>query len=361
MKRIALGHIVFGLVVACSSDPSTPDGGSPDGGGGVDAMSPNDAAADVPSQNDVAQPQGTLASKYPGDVGMQNDPAIVWMENFEEGSATAVGARYDSQANPPGLALETDVPQKSSGKSSGRLTANGDTANATDLYKSFPAGYDEWYVRWYAKYETGAIDWHHTGTWFGGYAPATPYPNPQAGLKPNGDDRFSVSIEPIWDVATGAARFDTYDYWMQMHSWMDVPQGNTAYYGNAVVHQNAFKVDEGNWVCLEVHVKMNTDLASGTGAMLEIWKNDALVQSFGDTAPKGYWIKDKFCPQGDDGTECTDYPAPFDTVLDLQWRSTAALKLTYFWPQNYITTSGTTAWVEYDDMVIAKTRVGCLQ
>ena len=35
-------------------------------------------------------------------------------------------------------------------------------------------GYDEWYVRWYAKYEAGAIQWHHTGNWFGGYAPATP-------------------------------------------------------------------------------------------------------------------------------------------------------------------------------------------
>jgi len=35
-----------------------------------------------------------------------------------------VGARYDSHANPPGLTLETDVPSKSSGKSSGRMTSN---------------------------------------------------------------------------------------------------------------------------------------------------------------------------------------------------------------------------------------------
>ena len=106
-----------------------------------------------------------------------------------------------------------------------------------------------------------------------------------------------------------------------MHSWMDVPQGNTAYYGNALVHQNSFKVDEGKWVCLEVHVKLNSDLASGKGAMLEIWKNDSLLQSFGETAPKGYWIKDKFCPQGADGTECTDYPAPFDTDRSISRRA----------------------------------------
>jgi hypothetical protein len=349
MKRIAL---VF--FVACSSNPSNGDGG-------IDATPPNDASSDQITQNDVTPPQNTLAQKYKGDVGMQNDPSVVWMENFEEGSASAVTSRYDSHANTPGLTLETDVPAKSSGKASGRMTSNGDTANATDLYKSFSTGYDEWYVRWYAKYEPGTIQWHHSGNWFGGYSPAIPYPNPQAGLKPNGNERFSISIEPVFDVGTGAARFDTYDYWMQMHSWMDIPQGNTAYYGNAIVHQNSFKVDEGNWVCLEVHVKMNTDLASGDGAMLEIWQNDALVQSFDINGPKGYWIKDKFCPQGGDGTECTNYPAPFDTVLDLQWRNTAALQLDYFWPQNYITQAGTTAWVEYDDMVIAKTRVGCLQ
>lgn len=342
------------LLVACSSTPQA----STDAGldAAVDSPATNDA-----SSQDVTQTQPTLSSKYPGDVGMKNDPAIVWMEDFEEGSVTNVTSRYDSHANPPGMSLETDVPQKSSGKASMRMTASGDGANATDLYKSFQAGYDEWYVRWYAKYEPGAITWHHSGTWFGGYDPVTTYPNPQAGLKPNGDDRFSVSIEPVFDVGAGTARFDTYDYWMQMHSWMDVPSGNTAYYGNAVVHQNAFKVDEGSWVCVEVHVKLNTDLASGTGAMLEIWKNDALVRSFDDKGPLGYWIKDKFCPTGADGTECTDYPATADTVLDLQWRSTSSLQLDYFWPQNYITQAGTTAWVEYDDMVIAKTRVGCLQ
>jgi hypothetical protein len=355
MKRAA-----FILLAACgSSTPAQNDGGL-DAQSSVDATPPIDGAT-TQDAKPPADAGATLAAKYPGDVGMSSDPAIVWMENFEEGSISAVTSRYDASNDNAGLAFQSDVPAKSSGKSSMRFTSNGDTANATDLYKSLSPGWTEWYVRWYAKYQTGSIDWHHTGNWFGGYNPATPYANPQAGLKPNGDDRFEIAVEPIFDVGTGAARFDFYDYWMQMHSWMDQPQGSTAYYGNAIVHQNAFTVDEGSWVCLEVHVKLNTDLASGTGAMLEVWKNDALVQSFTDQGPMGYWIKDKFCPQGDDGTECTDYPAPFDTVLDLQWRSTNALELNYFWPQNYITDSGLTAYVQFDDMVIATSRVGCLQ
>jgi hypothetical protein len=46
--------------------------------------------------------------------------------------------------------------------------------------------------------------------------------------------------------------------------------------------------------------------------------------------------------------------------LDQQWRSTTALQLNYFWPQNYIT-QGPDGSVQYDEMVVATSRVGCLR
>jgi hypothetical protein len=368
--------VVVVLTTACagSSRPqasgTTPaaDGGNPapplSGDAGTRAVAD---AGSSSLDSDGAPSSGTdsgggigLASKYPGDVGIDGDPAVVWGENFEEGSVSAFTARYDESKNPAGMSLVPDVPPASAGTVSLQLVASGDGANATDFYKSFNPGYDEWYVRWYAKYQSSIV-WHHTGTWFGGYNPATSYPNPQAGLQPVGNDRFSVSIEPIYGIGTATARFDTYNYWMQMHSWMDQPTGDTAYYGNSLVHQNAFTIDEETWSCVEVHVKLNTDLTSATGAILEVWKNDTLVQHFDETTPLGYWIKDKFCPSGADGSECTDYPAPDNTVLNLQWRSTAQLQLNYFWPQNYITQSGVTGSVNFDDMVVATERVGCIQ
>jgi hypothetical protein len=240
-----------------------------------------------------------------------------------------------------------------------KLTS-GTSANATDLYKRLVPGHDEWFVRWYAKYQAG-IQWHHTGMWIGGYDPATAYPNPQAGLKPNGDDRFEIAIEPVWGSGMPNPRLDTYDYWMKMHSWMDVPMGNTAYYGNSVIHRNGFTADDDAWICLEMHVKLNTDVASSAGAVFDVWKNDTLVQHIDGSAPMGCWIKDKFCPQGADGTECTQYAnlctMPY-VPLDMQWRSTAALQLDYFWPQNYVTT-GPDGSVTYDQMVVATSRIGC--
>jgi hypothetical protein len=300
-----------------------------------------------------------IAAQYPGDVGIGQDPAVVWAENFEEGSVAAVTARYDDFKNPGGMQLVADVAPNSGGSASARWTAGG-ANSATDLYKQLP-NHDELWWRWYVKYDAG-VNWHHSGTWVGGYNPPIPYPNPQAGLKPNGDDRFAVSIEPIWNVGAANPRLDFYDYWMTMHSWMAQPMGNTAYYGNAMVHQNAFTVDEGQWMCLEVHVRLNTDPASAAGGLLEVWKNDALVQHFDESGALGYWIRDKFCPEGADGSECTDYPpAPGTPMipLDLQWRSTTALQLNYFWPQNYVTDPAEGA-LQFDDMVVATARIGCI-
>jgi hypothetical protein len=47
--------------------------------------------------------------------------------------------------------------------------------------------------------------------------------------------------------------------------------------------------------------------------------------------------------------------------LDLQLRSTSDLHINAFWPQNYITDSTTEGAVQYDDMVVATERIGCLQ
>lgn len=295
---------------------------------------------------DAATSDQTLSDQYPGDVGLGGDPAVVWFEDFEEGSVGAVTARYDQAQGMARMQLVGGVAGEAMAMTAGQ------GVDAVDLYEQLP-DHDEWWVRWYARYQPG-VPWHHSGMWFGGYNPAMPYPSPMAGLRPDGDDRFSVAIEPVWDIGGAAPRFDTYNYWMGMHSWMKVPDnGGTSYYGNSIIHRNDFTLDEDQWVCLEVHVRLDPPV-------LEIWKGDVPVARFDSTGPMGYWIRDKFCPMGADGTECTDYPAPFDEILDLTFRSDPALRLNAFWPQNYITdpAMGT---LTFDQMVVATTRVGCLR
>lgn len=296
----------------------------------------------------------TLSDQYPGDVGLGGDPAVIWFEDFEEGSVAAVTARYNQAQGMARMQLVTDAAHGSALA----LTAGG-SVSAVDLYKQLP-DHDDVFVRWYVKYDA-AIPWHHSGMWFGGYNPAMSYPMPGAGLKPDGDDRFSISIEPVWDVGSAAARFDSYNYWMNMRSWMAVPTNDgTSYYGNSFVHENGFTIDETKWVCLEVHVHVNTAGTSATGGVLEVWKNDALVRRFDDAGPMGWWVRDKFCPANTNASECTDYPATPNEILDLQLRSTTSYAVNAFWPQNYITdpTMGT---LRFDQMVVATKRVGCLR
>ncbi len=299
----------------------------------------------------------TLAAKYPGDVGIGADPSVVWHEDFEEGGVAAVVARYDSYSNSAGMILITDRPASSSGAHALELTAGG-SKPATRFYKSFGAGYDELFFRYYAKY-VGAGPWHHTGLWIGGYNPPLPYPYPRAGRRPTGNAYFLIGLEPIPSFAN--VPIDFYADWMGMQSWRSAPTGAVGdYYGNTLLHNANFRMQSNTWVCYEIHLKVNPDPSSGAGAVLEVWQNGSLIRRFDDTGPMGYWVKDKFCPVDANGTECTVYrPAnPTLMLLNQQWRKTGALKISYFWPQNYNTESTESSLI-LDDMVVARQRIGC--
>jgi hypothetical protein len=301
---------------------------------------------------------GPLAAKYRGDVGIERDPAVVWREDFEESSVAAFVERYSSHANISGMRLVADRPQNSLGAHALELIAGG-SHPATDFYKSFGAGYDELYFRYYAKY-VGRGPWHHSGLWIGGYNPPIPFTYPRAGRKPAGNDLFSIGLEPI-PLFTNVP-MDLYTYWMGMHSWKPEPTGAVGdYYGNTLLHDAAFLVQSDAWICYEIHLKVNPDPSSARDAELEVWQNDSLVRRFDDKAPLGYWIRDKFCPLDAKGSECTAYrPAnPIGVLLDQRWRSTSALKINYFWPQNYNTDS-TNSSLLMDDLVVATQRIGCM-
>jgi hypothetical protein len=365
--------VVAGAVQCRGSDDAS---GSGDVGGAGPVASGGTSAADagaagaglgnsggtsgVGTGGDSASQSG-IAARYPCDVGIDNDPAFLFREDFEENSVDSLLARYsDHNGESSSMALISDAPNGSCGKASGRFTAD-PNATTSSLFRQI-SGIDDLYCRAYVKYQAG-ITWHHSGLSIKGYNPPSPWPLGLAGLKPNGDDSFSVALEPVFGVGSPNPRFDLYAYWMKMHSWMDQPQGDQAYYGNSLVHQNAFTADDDTWICVELHVKLNTDTSSSTGAALDLWKNDVLVQHFDEQTPLGCWIKDNFCPAGADGPECTDYPSlcaqPY-VPADLQWRSTSALQVTGIGFGNYIT-EGVQGSVQFDDVVVAKARIGCIQ
>jgi hypothetical protein len=303
-------------------------------------------------------PVVTLAAEHPGDIGLSSDPSVVLYEDFSEGDLAALLSRYTIYRDAAGMALVPDYPPASSSRYALRLTSSA-AHPSTYLYKAFWRGYEELYIRYYAKY-IGAGPWHHSGVWIGGYNPPLPFPYPRAGLRPGGSDWYSIGLEPI----PGFTRMpmDLYVYWRGMHSWRASPRGVRGdYFGNTILHDARFLERSNTWICYEIHLKLNPDPASARGAVLEVWEDDRLVRRFDDRGPLGYWTRDKFCPADADGTECTTYrPANARlTQLDQRWRTTASLGINYFWPQNYNDAKAKSSLL-LDDMVIATRRVGCI-
>jgi hypothetical protein len=275
---------------------------------------------------------------------------VVWHEPFEAATPQAIGARYDS-SRVGQLTLVADRPAGSPGMRSGRFAAS-TGQDTSDLFKRLPGDFDELFVRYYVKYETAP--YHHSGLWMGGYNPATLWPNPMAGVRPNGSDRISVGFEPASETPQGR-RLDFYNVWFGMRSW----QGSS--YGNWLVNRSSVSTRPGTWQCVEYHVKLNDDPASARGGSLSLWVDDALVYRYDESGPRGYWVAATFCPSDADSPNCLDFAPPpaqrSTSVVDLRWRTNPALRLNWLWLLNY-TSSGTSA-LQFDDVVVARERIGC--
>src|SRR5690606_9913800 len=93
MRRLVLA---LALAVGCTSSAPSDTRSDDDGGGSSRTTPPgsNDPPAPDPSARPDAssQPSGGIASKYPGDVGIDADPEVVFYDGFEDGSIEAVVA-----------------------------------------------------------------------------------------------------------------------------------------------------------------------------------------------------------------------------------------------------------------------------
>ena len=290
-----------------------------------------------------SSPSGGLSSNYPGDVGIENDPAVIFVEQFEEGSISNIVPRWGDVKNPSGMLLVTEVPPGSpAGHSLSIPWVGGGVNNGGHLYKMLNPGInDVLYVRYYIKYPTSG-DYSHTGVWIGGDNPMSAWPNPVPNSKPSGSDRFTAGAEQ--NTLTHA--FDHYDYWTGMH-----PDGNGSYWGNFLLNNPSVQANPGQWVCIEEMVKLNNPVSAWNGEHA-LWINNVKVSHLGQGFPKGYWIGGRFYQD----------PTVNTTFEGFQWRNDSALNINWIWLQNYAPNDppGFSATILFDHVVVAKNRIGCL-
>jgi len=288
-------------------------------------------AAALPAQESggkkpaTALPEGPgLAAKYPRDRGIERDPDVLLTENFEKGEIADLGKRWSEVSNKEGrpLAFSDDAPTATRGKRSIRMTATLGKDHGGHLFGLLDRGVDEAYARFLVKFPKDAGYVHHF-VWLGGRNPVVRWPDPQAGVAPKGDDRFSAGIEPFgYDGRVPApGLWNFYVYWREMKVSAD---GKS--WGNGLRPIEDQAVPRDRWQCVEFRIKLNSDAETSDGE-LTMWLDGKLAAHFAKGAPRGPWTGMGFrlLERGGD---------PFE---GFRWRTSKDLKISYFWLEHYVT------------------------
>lgn len=297
----------------------------------------------------------SIASSYPGDAGIEKDPAVVFVETFNRQSVTDFTKDWSDVGNVLGMTLVMDPAPNSADMKALELKALGGLTSGAHLYKTLVRNYEELYIRYYVKYAADGI-YHHTGVNMGGFDPPTSYHQGLCCHWPEGNYAFSVALEFIAPFA-----FDFYNYWVEMRRWGEIvtPRAmevdpltktvKTKASGNAFLKGVRPTIIPNKWYSVEFRVKMNTPTASRTGR-LSLWIDGIPVADYREGYPPGIW----------EGTEFRPDESATLAFEGFRWRTSPELGLNWIWILHYVTkdTPGHASKVWYDNVVVAKKYIG---
>jgi hypothetical protein len=286
-------------------------------------------------------PEGDgLAAKHPGDRGIEDDPAVVFADGFEEIEGDALGPvgkeqkgnRWDSAF---GTVVVTQDPQSvHTGRKAVEISHK--DRGSHNAVKKFGDGFDTLHLRYYMKYHKDFPGCHHTGMCIlAGARGVTLAMGSATGVVPDGHSHFVVLIDttpPRRDSGQlPPGNMNLYCYHMdQGRIWGDIfyptgevfPPENKKLFEEDFVPRPNLSAERGRWYCYELMVQANTP-----------GQRDGRV---------AFWV---------DGRLAGDFP-------NLRFRETEALK-----PNHVIIVAHSshvrpnqTLW--YDDIVAATSYIG---
>jgi len=268
-------------------------------------------------------PEGNagLAAKYPGDRGIDRDPAVVFHEDFEAGSLAALKPKWSDIGGKGTLKIAAGTPDGSSGRHCLQITATRGRDSGGHLFARF-RGLDQAYMRYYAKFAADCGYTHHFvrlramangPRWPEGNADKKPDPKCAGGvLEP---DAWSTGFPPPGEWTLGT-------HWMDMRSWQG--PGGTSFYPDNFTSKPPVRVVRDRWICLEVMMKMNSAPGKSDGEQA-YWIDGKLAGHWGPGTVKGRWRRDKYI--------IDDAGTPFE---GFRFRRDASLKFTRLWLLLYV-------------------------
>jgi hypothetical protein len=106
-----------------------------------------------------------LATKYAGDNGIEKDPRVLFVEQFEEPTRDALKQRWEAVRHPEIMSFATDVPAGSGGGHSLLMTHVGSKGDGGHLYRRLSKGHEQVFARFYVKFDPDCAPVHHFGTY----------------------------------------------------------------------------------------------------------------------------------------------------------------------------------------------------
>jgi hypothetical protein len=234
-------------------------------------------------------PEGNsgIAARYPGDVGIASDPAVIFVDDFESyASAASLSTRWNVARHPANIRIATELGNFFSGSKALEFTVprqSSEVSNSAIKYVS--PGRDVLFLRYYAKFDAG---FNVLGSSHNGSTISARYCCP--GQRADGFNKFFVSYEAGREDTSTAnpGKLNTYIYHPDQRGvWGDhfFPPGRVVpfdrvpgNFGPEFVARPDFIPVLGRWYCYELMVKANTP--GQRDGRVAMWLDGRLISDF---------------------------------------------------------------------------------
>lgn len=211
-----------------------------------------------------------LSALYPGDLGIENDSACVFYENFESSLTLEKWDQEWANAGTGKILQSAEKAHNGMNSYQAEMIRPNKIPSSIGIRKFLKPGYDCLFFRYYAKYAPDADLFHGATHNAGSICARLPSElhESYAGVYPNGRNLYTVVLD-TWrpDTLTkspGNVAFYCY-HLNQGHQWGDhfFPSGNVLpggrnLFGNQFVPRPDFIPELNRWYCYEIMVQANT-------------------------------------------------------------------------------------------------------
>jgi hypothetical protein len=241
-----------------------------------------------PAFPELPQGEKGIAARYPGDHGIESDPAVVFHDDFESGD---LRGKWDNTFQKADARITREPADVYSGKRALEFIVPRQEAELSNgVVKQLGGGRDMVFLRYYSKFERGFDQKgsSHNGGILNALAPGVAYSTP--GTRADGRNKFIVSLEN-WrgdDATPSPGALNIYCYHPEQRSeygdhffptGVVMPYSATpANFGPSFVARPDVFPELGRWYCYELMVRANT--AGRRDGRIACWVDGKLVADF---------------------------------------------------------------------------------